>query len=123
MAIIADHHSSADHIGIALDQILLLKGASAQEPGTRNENPSPLLHDADEVLASLLRAIYEELLEEPGNILFTTQVNPGTVRCEVMEIGFWRECLAKLKRQPGGIEKSEQGEMTVLQFSGHRPPR
>ena len=37
-----------------------------------------LTADADEVLAYLMRALYEELLEEPSNILFTTQVNPDT---------------------------------------------
>jgi len=102
LAIIADHHSSADHIGMALDQVLLLKVVSALEAETREEDPSPLLHDDDEVLAYLMRALYEELLEEPSNILFTTQVNPETVRYEAMEVGFWRECLAELKRQLGG---------------------
>ncbi len=107
LAIIADHHSSADHIGMALDQVLLLKVISALEAETHDEDPTPLLHDDDEVLAYLMRALYEELLEEPSNILFTTQVNPDTVRYEAMEVGFWRECLAELKWQLGGIEKSE----------------
>ncbi len=102
LAIIADHHSSADHIGVALDQALLLKVVSALEAETRDEDPTPLLHDDDEVAAYLMRALYEELLEEPSNILFTTQVNPDTVRYEAMEVGFWRECLAELKRQLGG---------------------
>ncbi|MEO5714099.1 MAG: hypothetical protein ABIT37_11480 [Luteolibacter sp.] len=102
LAIIADHHSSADHIGVALDQTLLLKVVSALEAETRDEDPAPLLHDDDEVPAYLMRALYEELLEEPSNILFTTQVNPDTVRYEAMEVIFWRECLAELKRQLGG---------------------
>jgi len=102
LAIIADHHSSADHIGVALDQVLLLKVVSALEAEARDEDPTPLLQDDDEVLAYLMRALYEELLEEPSNILFTTQVNPETVRYEAMEAGFWRECLAELKRQLGG---------------------
>lgn len=102
LAIIADHHSSADHIGVALDQTMLLKVVSALEAETRDEDPAPRLHDEDEVLAYLMRALYEELLEEPSNILFTTQVNPDTVRYEAMEVGFWRECLAELKRQLGG---------------------
>ncbi len=102
LAIIADHHSSAEHIGVALDQVLLLRVVSALEAETRDEDPAPLLHDENEVLAYLMQALYEELLEEPSNILFTTQVNPETVRYEAMEVGFWRECLAELKRQLGG---------------------
>ncbi|MEO7098520.1 MAG: hypothetical protein ABI162_04100 [Luteolibacter sp.] len=102
LAIIADHHSSADCIGVALDQRLLLNVISALETETRNEDPAPQLHDEDEVLAYLMQALYEELLEEPSNILFTTQVNPDTVRYEAMEVGFWRECLAELKRQISG---------------------
>jgi hypothetical protein len=102
LAIIADHHSSAVHIGVALDQAMLLKVVSALEAETRNEDPAPLLESPDEVIAYLMRALYEELLEEPSNILFTTQVNPDTVRYEAMEVGFWQECLAELRRQLGG---------------------
>ena len=102
LAIIADHHSSADCIGVALDQPLLLKVVSALEAETRNEDPAPLLCHEDEVRAYLMRALYEELLEEPSNILFTTQVNPDVVRYEAMEVGFWRECLAELGRQLRG---------------------
>ena len=102
LAIIADHHSSADCIGVALDQPLLLKVVSALEAETRNEDPAPLLSHEDEVRAYLMRALYEELLEEPSNILFTTQVNPDVVRYEAMEVGFWRECLAELRKKLAG---------------------
>jgi hypothetical protein len=102
LAIIADHHSSADHIGVALDQALLLQVVSALEAETRNGDPAPLLRHEDEVRAYLMQALYEELLEEPSNILFTTQVNPDVIRYEAMEVGFWRECLAELRRQLAG---------------------
>ncbi|MEO8617490.1 MAG: hypothetical protein ABI600_20335 [Luteolibacter sp.] len=109
LAIIADHHSSADHIGVALDQRMLLKVAASLEAEARNEDPGPLLHDDDEVLAYLMRALYEELLEEPSNILFTTQVNPDTVRYEAMEVSFWQECLVELRRQLEG-NSAQPGE-------------
>lgn len=99
LAIIADHHSSANHIGMALDQGMLLKVISALEAEARSEDATPLLHDEDEIHAYLMRALYEELLEEPSNILFTTQVNPDTVRYEAMEHDFWQECLAELRNQ------------------------
>jgi hypothetical protein len=102
LAIIADHHSSADCIGVALDPGLLLQVVAALEAETRNEDPSPLLRHEDEVRAYLMRALYEELLEEPSNILFTTQVNEDVVRYEAMEAGFWRECLGELGRQLRG---------------------
>lgn len=102
LAIVADHHSSAGHIGVALDQQMLLKVVAALEAEARNEDPGPLLQDDDQVLAYLMGALYEELLEEPSNILFTTQVNPDTVRYEAMEVKFWQECLAELRQQLEG---------------------
>lgn len=109
LAIIADHHSSAGHIGVALDQQGLLKVVAALEAEARNEQPGPMLQDDDEVLAYLMRALYEELLEEPSNILFTTQVNPDTVRYEAMEATFWQECLAELRRQLNGNGAGSDG--------------
>ncbi len=102
LAIIADHHSSADCIGVALDQALLLQVVSALEAETRDEDPTPLLQHEDEVRAYLMQALYDELLEEPSNILFTTQVSEDVVRYEAMEGKFWRECLAELGRQLRG---------------------
>jgi hypothetical protein len=102
LAIIADHHSSADCIGVALDQKLLLQVVAALEAETRNEDPTPLLQHEDEVRAYLMQALYDELLEEPSNILFTTQVSEDVVRYEAMEGKFWRECLEELGRQLRG---------------------
>lgn len=102
LAIIADHHNSANCIGVALHQPLLLNVVAALEAETRNEDPAPLLHHDDEVRAYLMQALYEELLEEPSNILFTTQVKPDVVRYEAMEVGFWRECLSELRKQLSG---------------------
>jgi hypothetical protein len=99
LAIIADHHASAKHIDIELDQPLLLGVVAALEAETQNEDPAPLLNHPEEVRGYLMRALYEELLEEPSNILFTTQVSPDVVRYDAMEVGFWRECLAELRRQ------------------------
>ncbi len=108
LAIIADHHSSADHIGVALDQQMLLKVVAALEAEARNEDPRPLLQDDDPVSAYLMGALYEELLEEPSNILFTTQVNPDTIRYEAMEVKFWQECLAELRQQLEGTAAGGQ---------------
>lgn len=99
LAVIADHHSSADCIGVALDQPLLLQVVSALEAETRNVDPAPLLAHDDEVRRYLMQALYEELLEEPSNILFTTQVSEDVVRYDAMEVGFWQECLAELRLQ------------------------
>ena len=99
LAIIADHHSSSDHLGVALDQPLLLQVVAALEAEIRGQDPAPLLHHDDEIRRYLIQALYEELLEEPSNILFTTQVSPDVVRYDAMETAFWQECLAELRRQ------------------------
>ena len=99
LAIIADHHSSAEHMGVALDQPLLLQVVAALEAETQNKDPAELLQHTDEIRGYLMRALYEELLEEPSNILFTTQVSPDVVRYDAMEVAFWQECLKELRRQ------------------------
>ena len=40
-----------------------------------------------------------ELLAEPSNILFTTQVSEDIIRYEAMEAAFWAECIAALRKK------------------------
>lgn len=97
LAIIADHHRSAEHLSVAMDRDFLLEVIDALFAESERKDPAPFLNDADEVRSYLKRALYEELLEEPSNVLFTVQVSPDVMRYEAMEVEFWRECLAQLK--------------------------
>lgn len=99
MAIIEDHRTSALRLGIRLDAVLLEIVLRALEAETRREDPAPILAQGDEIRTYAATALYEELLEEPSNILFTTQVNPDVIRYEAMEAAFWVECLAALRQK------------------------
>lgn len=101
LALIADHHQSASRIDVELDAAALHSVVLALEAESRGENPSSHLQTGGELIRYVKNALYEELLEEPSNILFTTRVNAEVTRYEAMEVAFWRECLAELRRQLG----------------------
>lgn len=98
LAIIDDHRIAAERLGVALDGSLLEAVIGALEAEVRREDPKPWLQPFDEVRSYVATALYEELLEEPSNILFTTQVSPDVVRYEAMEGEFWAGCVAALRQ-------------------------
>jgi hypothetical protein len=78
----------------AIQQVLL-----ALEAETRREDPHLHLTTGDEVRTYVLTSLYEDLLAEPSNILFTTHVAKDVVRYEAMEVAFWKECVAALRQK------------------------
>lgn len=56
------------------------------------------LDEKDEMTAYMKRSLFDELLGEPSNIFFTTQVDAKTVRYEALPKDFWKECLALLRK-------------------------
>jgi len=57
------------------------------------------LDGADEISAYVKRNLYDELVGEPSNIFYTTQVDGKTVRYEALPKDFWRECLSLLREK------------------------
>jgi hypothetical protein len=55
------------------------------------------LEDCDEILSHCLTRLYEELVEEPSNILFTTATGPDSIKYDAMDPTFWIECLDLLE--------------------------
>ena len=53
---------------------------------------------SDEIRDYCLSRLFEELVEEPSNILYTTSTGPDTVRYDAMETAFWIECLDLLEK-------------------------
>ena len=99
LAIIEEHRVSALRMGFTLDATALDTVTCALEAETRNENPTVILADGDEIHSYILTALYEDLLAEPSNILFTTHIAKDVVRYEAMEAAFWIDCLAALRRE------------------------
>jgi len=57
------------------------------------------LDGEDEISAYVKRNLYDELVGEPSNIFYTTQVDGKTVRYEALPKDFWRECLSLLREK------------------------
>ena len=99
LALIEDHRVSATRLGITLDAPAIDVVLRALEAETRREDPTPILKHGEEVRSYVLTALYEELIAEPSNILFTTQVSEDIIRYEAMEAAFWAECIAALRKK------------------------
>ncbi|MEM9408389.1 MAG: hypothetical protein AAGA81_20310, partial [Acidobacteriota bacterium] len=59
----------------------------------KNRPGIPVPGARDEIHSYCLDRLFEELVEEPSNILFTTVTGPETTRYDSMNAGFWIECL------------------------------
>jgi hypothetical protein len=99
LAIIEEHRVSALRMEFTLDAPALDTVIRALEAETRNEDAALVLNDVDEIRRYILTSLYEDLLAEPSNILFTTHIAKDVVRYEAMEADFWEECLALLRTQ------------------------
>ena len=56
-------------------------------------SPMVVLWHCDEIHGYCLNRLFDELVEEPSNILFTTKTGPDTIRYDAMNASFWIECL------------------------------
>ena len=57
------------------------------------------LDGGDEISAYVRRNLFDELVGEPSNIFYTTQVDAKTVRYEALPKDFWKECVALLRQK------------------------
>ena len=64
-----------------------------------NEPRIPTVADYDEIESHCLNRLFEELVEEPSNILYVTPTGPSTTRYDSMDPSFWIECLDLLERE------------------------
>ncbi len=96
LALVREHRASARRIGSPLDRDALLRIVEALRIESFGGDPQALLRHEDPIAAYLRQALFQELLEEPSNVLFTTQLDEETIRYEAMETAFWRECLGRL---------------------------
>jgi len=95
----APHFESAGRMGITLgpdDLRAVIDGLLAEADGL---NPASHLACPEELRQYLRFAMFDELVGEPSNILYTTQVNSETVRYEAMPADFWKQCLSALRVQ------------------------
>ncbi len=99
LAILEEHRAAALRMNFFFDANTLDTVLRALEAETCSEDPFAILADPDEIRSYILASLYEDLLAEPSNILFTTQVTEDVVRYEAMEAAFWKECVAGLREK------------------------
>ncbi len=99
LAIVREHRASARRIGSPLGRDELLGIVEALRIESSGGDWRPWLRHPDPVAAYLREALFQELLEESGHVLFTTRIDGETTRYETMEKRLWRECLGRIAEQ------------------------
>ncbi len=98
MVIAGDHARSAKALGIELqpDDLRAVIGVLRDHASGGRGLPVPGARDA--IHAHVLDRFFEELVEEPSNVLFTSRTGPDSIRYDAMDPDFWIECLDLMER-------------------------
>jgi hypothetical protein len=97
-AIVEEQRLSAIPLGIEFNGEDLRSVISALRDHAKGGTGIPMLNIRDEIHAHVLTRLFEELVEEPSNILFTTITGPETTRYDAMNPSFWIECLNLMEK-------------------------
>lgn len=92
-AIVEDHRQAALPLDIELGAKDISSVLTALREHARGGAGTPVPGSRDEIHGYCLNRLFDELVEEPSNILFTTVTGPDTIRYEAMSAAFWMECL------------------------------
>ena len=95
--IVEDHRNAATALNIELTAEDLKSVISALKEHAKGKPGLPVPNSRDEIHGYCLNRLFEELVEEPSNILFTTQKGTNSVRYDAMNASFWVECLDLLE--------------------------
>jgi hypothetical protein len=99
MVLIEEHRRAAQSMKITLDFEGVAQVIESLRQHARKGDPQPAAGAPDEVHAYVLTRLFEELSEEPSNILFTTRTGEDSVRYDAMEVDFWIECLNEIEKR------------------------
>ena len=97
-SIIDDHRHASLALKVTLGESELnividaLRDHAKGGPGTLD------LSNRDEIQSHCLGRLFEELVEEPSNILYATKTGADSIRYDAMESSFWIECLDLFKK-------------------------
>ena len=93
ISIFEDHKDAAIPLKIKLSSEDLRLVINALRDHAKGGSGSPVSGSRDEIHGYCLNRLFDELVEEPSNILFTTKTGPDTMRYDAMNTSFWIECL------------------------------
>ena len=92
-AIVEDHRQAAIPLNIELGASDLSSVLGALRDHAQGRPGTPVSGARDEIHGYCLNRLFDELVEEPSNILFTTKTGPDSIRYDAMNANFWLECL------------------------------
>ena len=92
-AIVEDHRQAAIPLNIELGASDLSSVLGALRDHAQGRPGTPVGDARDEIHGYCLNRLFDELVEEPSNILFTTKTGPDSIRYDAMNAKFWLECL------------------------------
>ena len=93
ISIFEDHKDAAIPLKIKFSSEDLRLVINALRDHAKGGAGSPVSGSRDEIHGYCLNRLFDELVEEPSNILFTTKTGPDTMRYDAMNASFWIECL------------------------------
>ncbi len=95
--ILLEHRQAAMHMKVDLDKEAVMVVISALRDHAKGGQGEIRTYSDDEILTYCLQRLFDELVEEPSNILYTTKTGKNKVRYDAMEAQFWIECLNLLE--------------------------
>lgn len=97
-AIVTNHLEGARRIGhpLTVEQIFAIVDALQAEAEGKTR---PVAFSNSEVTFYLMDGLYEELLGEPSNIFYSTQISADVTRYEPLSRDLWLACLAALRQR------------------------
>lgn len=98
-SIVREHRTSARRIGTPLDNRSLQNIIAALHAESYGADYRPYLEHPDPVADFLRNALFNDLLEVPCTLLFTTRSGTGTNSYKTMAPSLWRECLSLLMQR------------------------
>ena len=97
-AIIEDHRLAALRLEIEFNAADISAVFESLREHARGGPGTPVRGARDEIHGYCLDRLFDELVEEPSNVLFTTKTGPDTMRYDSMGATFWIECLDLMEK-------------------------
>ena len=97
-SIILEHRKASLDLGVELGWPELSIVLDALRDHASGGIGSLNLTSHDEIQTHCLNRLFEELVEEPSNILYVTPTGPDSTRYDAMDPSFWIECLDLLEK-------------------------
>lgn len=92
-AVFEEHRVAASRMDIDFGSKDLKLVIGALRDHAKGGEGLPVLGSRDEIHGYCLNRLFEELVEEPSNILYATKKNADTIKYDAMNSAFWIDCL------------------------------